>query len=470
MPAYNASAADLDGARLVGNFPLLPFRSSIRGPAAQPADPSIPDIIDESLQLFRANSLFRNFEIKTPADRALIYLILFIGDCLGRIAQARTWTHQDALKQLTTHSLSHFSLPGEPGFPLNQVFIPPSPPTPVEKDALRSWLVQARQETVVRLLERHVYNAADESTEGGKRPSKWWMAFSTFPCFHVCNDSPTPSVHPIAILSARTPSTTTPASNGLTTMLFTFLLLLSTTLAFAIPPDPPAQHAFLPSSSLSPPPPLSLSNSTRLPLTLGVMSLCPDARLCESVMDRVFEQTTSIAVRGAGEGGGKKEGKVRVGELVELRVEFIASRNSSAPYGTTCKHGDRECRGNVQQLCAERYWGAEGAWEFIQCLNYDPNARVGNERAARECGRLIGRDWTKQSQQCVEGEEGRKLARQSAKRLSELGVEKSCSILVRGEVVCIHDSTWQHCPSGHEVGDFKRLIEREWERENGRGR
>lgn len=29
----------------------------------------------------------------------------------------------------------------------------------------------------MRLLERHVYNAADESTEGGKRPSKWWMAF-----------------------------------------------------------------------------------------------------------------------------------------------------------------------------------------------------------------------------------------------------------------------------------------------------
>ncbi|GEM09002.1 UTP-glucose-1-phosphate uridylyltransferase [Rhodotorula toruloides] len=180
MPAYNASAADLDGARLVGNFPLLPFRSSVRGPAAQPADPSIPDIIDESLQLFRANSLFRNFEIKTPADRALIYLILFIGDCLGRIAQARTWTHQDALKHLTTHSLSHFSLPGEPGFPLNQVFTPPSPPSPVEKDALRSWLVQARQETVVRLLERHVYSVADESTEGGKRPSKWWMAFSDF--------------------------------------------------------------------------------------------------------------------------------------------------------------------------------------------------------------------------------------------------------------------------------------------------
>ncbi|BGP29753.1 hypothetical protein JCM10296v2_001498 [Rhodotorula toruloides] len=245
------------------------------------------------------------------------------------------------------------------------------------------------------------------------------------------------------------------------------LLLLSTSLALAAPLDPPAQHPFLPSHS-SPPPP-DLRDSTRLPLTLGVMSLCPDARLCESVLDRVFEQVTTVAVRGGGgKGGGKEEGKVRVGELVELRVEFIASRNKTAPYGTTCKHGDRECKGNVQQLCAEKYWGAEGAWQFIQCLNYDPNARVGNEQAARECGRLIGRDWTQDLQECVDGPEGRKLARKSAKKLSKLRVEKSCSILVRGEVVCIHDSTWQHCRSGHEVGDFKRLIEREWERENGR--
>ena len=27
------------------------------------------DILDESIDLFRANSLFRNFEIKGPADR-----------------------------------------------------------------------------------------------------------------------------------------------------------------------------------------------------------------------------------------------------------------------------------------------------------------------------------------------------------------------------------------------------------------
>ena len=48
-------------------------------------DQDRPDIITEALDLFRANSLFRNFEIKGPADRVLIYLILFIGDCLSRI-------------------------------------------------------------------------------------------------------------------------------------------------------------------------------------------------------------------------------------------------------------------------------------------------------------------------------------------------------------------------------------------------
>lgn len=160
------------------------------------------------MTLFRANALFRNFEIKSPADRALIYLILFIGDCLGRIAQgesarhsafdavasgrlmtllqatdsgwhpARTWGPQDALKNLSTHALSQFALPGEPGFPLNQVFSGPAAGDRVGSDALRGYLTHARQETVQRLIESYVYSPKDLSTEGGKKPSKWWMSFS----------------------------------------------------------------------------------------------------------------------------------------------------------------------------------------------------------------------------------------------------------------------------------------------------
>ena len=35
--------------------------------------------------MFRANTFFRNFEIQGPADRLLIYGILFVSECLGKI-------------------------------------------------------------------------------------------------------------------------------------------------------------------------------------------------------------------------------------------------------------------------------------------------------------------------------------------------------------------------------------------------
>jgi actin related protein 2/3 complex subunit 3 len=43
------------------------------------------DCVDEILSLFRANVLFRNFEINGPADRMLIYGTLFISECLGKV-------------------------------------------------------------------------------------------------------------------------------------------------------------------------------------------------------------------------------------------------------------------------------------------------------------------------------------------------------------------------------------------------
>lgn len=43
------------------------------------------DPLDEVLALFRANTFFRNFEIKGPADRVLIYGILFVSDLLGKV-------------------------------------------------------------------------------------------------------------------------------------------------------------------------------------------------------------------------------------------------------------------------------------------------------------------------------------------------------------------------------------------------
>lgn len=76
----------------------MPLRTRTRGPAytLPPLPSDVPDIdvppdsesydcVDEILSLFRANVLFRNFEINGPADRMLIYGILFISECLGKI-------------------------------------------------------------------------------------------------------------------------------------------------------------------------------------------------------------------------------------------------------------------------------------------------------------------------------------------------------------------------------------------------
>jgi actin related protein 2/3 complex subunit 3 len=85
------------------------------------------DIIDETLDLFRANSLFRNFEIKGPGDRLLIILILFISDCLAKLGSARTPPTQiEATKTLNTLAVDNFPVPGDANFLLNAHYAPPA--------------------------------------------------------------------------------------------------------------------------------------------------------------------------------------------------------------------------------------------------------------------------------------------------------------------------------------------------------
>ncbi|KAF8580591.1 ARP2/3 complex 21 kDa subunit [Ramaria rubella] len=169
MPAYHSSFNEAEDIRLVGNTPLMPIKSRGRGPAPM-ADPNSADIIDETLDLFRANSLFRNFEIKGPADRLLIILILFISDCLTKISTAKTTPNRlEATKMLGTLAVDSFPLPGDANFALNAHYAPPG--SRPDADYLRQYLTQARQELAARLVER-LY------ADGTGKPSKWWMSFT----------------------------------------------------------------------------------------------------------------------------------------------------------------------------------------------------------------------------------------------------------------------------------------------------
>jgi len=170
MPAYHSAFNDAPDVRQVGNMSVLPIKTRIRGPAPTVTDQNEADIIDETLDLFRANSLFRNFEIKGGADRLLIVLILFISDCLTKLSAPRTPPSQiEATKQLNTLAVDNFPLPGDVTFPLNSHYS--APPSRVDADYLRQYLTQARQELAARLVDR-LY------ADGTGKPSKWWMCFT----------------------------------------------------------------------------------------------------------------------------------------------------------------------------------------------------------------------------------------------------------------------------------------------------
>lgn len=165
MPAYHSTFLGEDAERIVGNVVLLPIHTHYRGPSYPPT--SEYDIVEEVLDLFRANSFFKNFDIKGPADRLLIYGILFVSDCLSKLNGKIPY--REAVRVLNNLALDSFALPGDIGFPLNALY--QAPATRNDADLLRGYLQQFRQELADRLLKR-IY-AEDENV-----PSKYWLAFT----------------------------------------------------------------------------------------------------------------------------------------------------------------------------------------------------------------------------------------------------------------------------------------------------
>ena len=154
---------------------LLPLNTKSRGPAKrtegaatrvhalalQPASAAAPrsrgargageDIIDEAIAYFRANVLFRKYDVKGAAnarpplargvlrsrraltrrcapagssDKLLIYLTLFISACLRKLESAPTLAAGQ--KAVFNLAVEPFALPGDAGWPLGGLFTPPA--------------------------------------------------------------------------------------------------------------------------------------------------------------------------------------------------------------------------------------------------------------------------------------------------------------------------------------------------------
>lgn len=124
------------------------------------------DIIDEVLTLFRANVLFRNFEVQGGADRTLIYLTLHVVQCLVKCE--RIEDKQLALKELRALSIKNFPGPGEAGWTLGGLF--PAPSNATEANLWKTYMKQAREELAIRLCDRLF--------DGPAAKNKWWQVWS----------------------------------------------------------------------------------------------------------------------------------------------------------------------------------------------------------------------------------------------------------------------------------------------------
>lgn len=132
-------------------------------PSSAPADEA--DIIDEVIGFFKANTLFKQFQPQGAGDRLLIYLTLYITECLKIIEKCATPV--DAMKQLTSKAHESFKIPGDAGFALGSFY--PGPTTSQEADLCRGYLKQAREEIGRRLIEKVYVDGA---------PSKFWTTFA----------------------------------------------------------------------------------------------------------------------------------------------------------------------------------------------------------------------------------------------------------------------------------------------------
>ncbi|CBJ28205.1 conserved unknown protein [Ectocarpus siliculosus] len=118
VPAYHSKQTD-ENAQVCCGCAILPLSTTVRGPAPL-AQPGREDIVEEALYYFRANVLFRNYQIEGSADRTLIYLTFFIQQCLKELEKHPG--KKEASRALTNLAMQNFAAPGQAGWHLGTLF------------------------------------------------------------------------------------------------------------------------------------------------------------------------------------------------------------------------------------------------------------------------------------------------------------------------------------------------------------
>ncbi|EGG00729.1 uncharacterized protein MELLADRAFT_124023 [Melampsora larici-populina 98AG31] len=163
----------------------------------------------------------------------------------------------------------------------------------------------------------------------------------------------------------------------------------------------------------------------KVPVTLIVMSQCPEAKKCQKAID---------------------EALIKLGDKMDVEVGYVAKLNSSSRFGVTCFHGDTECEGNIQQLCYKaRFPFFKDWWSFIQCQTSNPlgSKHIGTKSLLEKCIKKTHpeKDYKFEDDQvfkgCLDGPLGRHLLYHSVlQNKASASLNTSCEILINHQPVC----------------------------------
>ncbi|EXX75002.1 hypothetical protein RhiirA5_352525 [Rhizophagus irregularis] len=175
----------------------------------------------------------------------------------------------------------------------------------------------------------------------------------------------------------------------------------------------------------------------KIPVELFVMSRCPDAVACEEVMADVVKEVNDIST---------------------FKTNYIATLNSSATYGATCKHGDLECNGNIQELCFQEVNSNQLTFfNYLMCIHRSFD-RIGSHEWAKQCSEEVGQDYDP-IDKCVNSDTGLNLFIKSVQKSKANQANVSCTIFIDGHKRCIRDGgDWYDCPDGNSDKDFVKSI------------
>ncbi|KAH0545529.1 hypothetical protein FGG08_000360 [Glutinoglossum americanum] len=145
--------------------------------------------------------------------------------------------------------------------------------------------------------------------------------------------------------------------------------------------------------------------------------------------------------------------------IVNFKLSFIGTI-TEGDGGVACKHGPRECLGNMIELCAASlYPDPKVSLGFAMCLSNDYE-HIPDQDLIESCALEHRVDFGKLNH-CVSRDDGFGigLLRKSMERSAQAGVTTSCTVRLNEEVRCVLDSgEWKDCEKGHEVDDLVQDI------------